>query len=69
MQHVILSIITMSIVWYAWQNFKWIGRLKASDIELTDEQRQQRQMQYIMRIVFCLVTLAMLPFIFTFIVK
>lgn len=59
----------MSIVWYAWQNFKWIGRLKSSDIELTDEQRQQRQMQYIMRIVFSLVTLAMLPFIFTFIVK
>lgn len=69
MQHIVLSIITMSIVWYAWQNFKWVGRLKASDVDLTDEQRQQRQMQYIMRIVVCLLTLAMLPFIFTFIVK
>ena len=69
MQHIVLSIITMSIVWYAWQNFKWIGRLKASDLVLTDEQRQQRQMQYVMRIVACLLTLAMLPFVFTFLVK
>ena len=69
MQHILLSIITMSIVWYAWQNFKWIGRLRASDVDLTDEQRQHLQMQYIMRIVLCLLTLAMLPFIFTFIVK
>ena len=59
----------MGIVWYAWQNFKWIGRIKTSDIELTEEEQQRRQMQLIMRIVFSLLTLAMLPFIFTFLIK
>ena len=65
MQHIVLSIITMSIVWYAWVNFKKLGRLKAADIDLTDEERQRQQMTYIMRIVACLLSLAILPFLFT----
>lgn len=59
----------MGIVWYAWQNFKWLGRLKSSDIHLTDEEKQQQQMKYVMRIVVCLLVLAMLPFVFTFVIK
>jgi len=65
MQHIVLSIITMSIVWYAWVNFKKLGRLKAADIDLSDEERQRQQMTYIMRIVACLLSLAILPFLFT----
>ncbi len=65
MQHIVLSIITMGIVWYAWVNFKKLGRLKAADIDLTDEERQRQQMTYIMRIVACLLSLAILPFLFT----
>ncbi|HLP27694.1 MAG TPA: hypothetical protein VK147_03575 [Candidatus Didemnitutus sp.] len=65
MQHIVLSIVTMSIVWYAWVNFKKIGRLRAADIDLTDEERQRQQMTYIMRIVACLLSLAILPFLFT----
>jgi cbb3-type cytochrome oxidase subunit 3 len=65
MQHIALSIVTMAIVWYAWINFKKIGRLRAADIDLTDEERQRQQMTYIMRIVVCLLSLAILPFLFT----
>lgn len=65
MQHIALSIVTMAIVWYAWINFKKIGRLRAADIDLTDEERQRQQMTYIMRIVACLLSLAILPFLFT----
>jgi hypothetical protein len=69
MQHIILSIITMSVVWYAWITFKKIGRLRAVDIDLSEQERQQRQVSYVMRIVMCLILLAMLPFLFTFITK
>lgn len=65
MQHIVLSIVTMSIVWYAWVNFKKIGRLRAVDVDLTDEERQRQQMTYVMRIVACLLSLAILPFLFT----
>lgn len=65
MHHIALSIVTMGIVWYAWINFKKIGRLRAADIDLTDEERQRQQMTYIMRIVACLLSLAILPFLFT----
>ncbi|MEN9281109.1 MAG: hypothetical protein RL594_44 [Bacteroidota bacterium] len=69
MQHIILSIITMSVVWYAWITFKKIGRLRAVDIDLSEQERQQRQVSYVMRIVMCLILLAILPFLFTFITK
>lgn len=69
MQHIILSIITMSVVWYAWITFKKIGRLRAVDVDLSEEERQQRQVSYVMRIVMCLILLAILPFLFTFITK
>lgn len=69
MSHILLAFITMGIVWYAWQNFKWLGRLKASDAHLSDEEKQRKQMSHVMRIVVCLLVLAMLPFVFTFIIK
>jgi len=69
MLHIILAIITMGVVWFAWTNFKKLGRLRAADIDLTPEERQQRQVTYVMRIVVCLILLAILPFLFTFIIK
>lgn len=69
MLHILLSVITMSVVWYAWITFKKIGRLRAEDLELTDQERQQRQVTYVMRIVACLLLLAILPFLFTFLIK
>lgn len=69
MLHILLSIITMGVVWFAWTTFKKIGRLRAEDLELTEQERQQRQVSYVMRIVICLVILAMLPFLFTFLIK
>ena len=69
MQHILLAIITMSVVWYAWTNFKKIGRLRAEDLDMTPEERQQRQVTYVMRIVMCLILLAILPFLFTFLIK
>jgi len=56
-------------VWFAWTNFKMIGRLRAADLDLTPEERQQRQVSYVMRIVVCLIVLAILPFLFTFLIK
>ncbi len=69
MLHILLSIITMGVVWFAWTTFKKIGRLRAEDLDLTEQERQQRQVTYVMRIVVCLVILAMLPFLFTFLIK
>lgn len=69
MLHILLSIITMGVVWYAWITFKKIGRLRAEDLDLTEQERQQRQVTYVMRIVACLLILAMLPFLFTFLIK
>lgn len=69
MQHLLLAFITIGIVWTAWKNFKQLGRLKAADLDLTVEQRQQQQMRYTMRIVACLLALAALPFLFTIIGK
>lgn len=69
MQHIVLAVITMSVVWYAWINFKRLGRLRAADVELTDEERQRQQASYVMRIVLCLLGLASLPFLFTIITK
>jgi hypothetical protein len=69
MQHIILAVVTMSVVWYAWLNFKKLGRLRAVDLDLDVDQRQRLQMSYIMRIAMCLVTLAALPFLFTIMLK
>lgn len=69
MQHIVLAVITMSVVWYAWVNFKRLGRLRAADVDLTTEERQRQQIAYVMRIVLCLLGLAMLPFLFTIITK
>lgn len=69
MLHILLAFITMGVVWFAWTNFKKIGRLRAADLDLTPEERQQRQVSYVMRIVVCLIVLAILPFLFTFLIK
>lgn len=69
MQHIVLAIVTMGVVWFAWLNFKKLGRLRAADLELTVEERQQQQMRYIGRIILSLLALAILPFLFTMIVK
>ncbi|MBN9400860.1 MAG: hypothetical protein J0I17_11845 ['Candidatus Kapabacteria' thiocyanatum] len=67
MQHLILAVVTMGTVWVAWRSFKQLGRVKATDADLTTEERQRQQMRYGMRIVLCLVVLAVLPFLFTMI--
>ena len=54
---------------YAWINFKKLGRIRAVDVDLDETERQRLQMSYIMRIALCLITLAMLPFLFTIITK
>jgi hypothetical protein len=69
MQHIALALITMGVVWFAWLNFKKLGRLKASDVDLTPEERQQQQMKYIGRIILSLLALAILPFLFTILTK
>lgn len=69
MQHIILAIITMAVVWTAWRNFKQLGRIRAVDMGLSNEERQNKQMGFVMRIVACLIVLAMLPFVFTMITK
>lgn len=69
MQHILLAVITMSVVWYAWLNFKKLGRIRAADVELDEAERQRMQMSYIMRIALCLISLAMLPFLFTIVTK
>ncbi|MCU0329841.1 MAG: hypothetical protein MUC47_02560 [Candidatus Kapabacteria bacterium] len=69
MQHMILAFITIGVVWYAWRNFKQLGRLRLADVDLSPEERQAKQMTYVMRIVFCLLCLAVLPFAFTLITK
>ena len=65
MQHILLALVTISVIWYAWINFKKLGRILAVDEGLTPEERQKQQMKYIMRIVACLLSLAILPFLFT----
>ena len=68
MQHLILAIITIGIVRFAWVNFKKLGALRTAGGDVTSES-QQLQMRYIMRIVFCLIALACAPFVFTVITK
>ena len=65
MQHILLALVTVSVIWYAWINFKKLGRILAVDAGLSPEERQKQQMKYIMRIVACLLSLAILPFLFT----
>ena len=69
MQHILLAFVTMGVVWFAWLNFKKLGRLRAVDLELTAEERQHQQMRYVGRIILSLLLLAILPFIFTMIIK
>lgn len=69
MQHLVLAIITMSVVWFAWRNFKQLGRLRATDLELPEDVRQRQQMSVVMRIAACLLALAILPFLFTVLTK
>lgn len=65
MQHIILALLTMPIIWFAWKNFKLLGRLKIAHPNLADEELQREQMRIVMRIVACLLSLAILPFLIT----
>lgn len=65
MPHILLSLVTVSVIWFAWLNFKKLGRIRAADADLEEDVRQRLQMVYIVRIVACLVSLAILPFLFT----
>jgi hypothetical protein len=65
MQHILLAFIVMPIVWFAWKNFKQLGRLKTTYPDLEPEELQRKQMQLVMRVVLCLLGLAMLPFLIT----
>ena len=47
MQHILLALVTISVIWYAWINFKKLGRILAVDAGLTPEERQKQQMKYI----------------------
>jgi len=68
MQHIILALVTMAIVRYAWVNFKRLGTLRAAGVELSDEQRVL-QARYATRIILCLLALAAAPFMFTVLTK
>jgi len=68
MQHLILALVTIAIVRYAWVNFKRLGTVRTAGAEMTDEQRHL-QARYAMRIVLCLLALAAAPFLFTMITK
>lgn len=65
MQHVILALLTMPIIWFAWKNFKLLGRPTATHPELAEGDLQREQMRIVMRIVACLLCLAILPFLIT----
>lgn len=65
MQHIFLALLTMPIVWFAWKNFKQLGRLKINNPTMSTDELQQEQMRIVMRIVACLLCLAMLPFLLT----
>jgi MFS-type transporter involved in bile tolerance (Atg22 family) len=65
MQHIILALVTMPIIWFAWKNFKQLGRLKITRPDLADDDLQREQMRIVMRIVACLLCLAILPFLIT----
>lgn len=69
MQHITLAFVTIGVVWVAWTNFKRLGRLRAADMMLDDAERQRLQHAYMMRIILCLLTLAILPFLFTILTK
>ena len=72
MQHVILALITIGIVRFAWVNFKRLGAVRAAGtgegMDMTDEQRIL-QARYATRIILCLLALAAAPFLFTIITK
>lgn len=65
MQYIALLLITMGLVWYAWINFRKAGLLRKDDAELSPEDYHAQQRKYVMRIVACLLSLAILPFLFT----
>lgn len=69
MSHLVLAMVTIGIVRFAWVNFKRLGTVRAQTVELSETERQQLQMRYVTRILASLVALAVAPFLFTMFVK
>lgn len=64
MIHVILAVIVIGIVWFAWINFKEIGLIRTKHTDLTDDERRALQMRHINRVILCMILLAIMPWIF-----
>ncbi|NQW30456.1 MAG: hypothetical protein HQ472_08085 [Ignavibacteria bacterium] len=69
MAHILVAIVTMGFIWFAWINFRLLGRVRASDAHLTDEEKAIMQSRYMTRIILCLVSLAAIPFIFGYLTE
>jgi hypothetical protein len=64
MIHVILAVIVIGIVWFAWINFKEIGLLRTTHADLSDDERRVLQMRHINRVILCMFLLAIMPWLF-----
>lgn len=64
MIHVILAVIVIGIVWFAWINFKEIGLIRTKHADLNDDERRALQMRHINRVILCMILLAIMPWIF-----
>jgi hypothetical protein len=64
MIHVILAVIVIGIVWFAWINFKEIGLLRTTHADLSDDERRVLQMKHINRVILCMILLAIMPWLF-----
>lgn len=64
MIHVILAVVVIGIVWFAWINFKEIGLLRSVHAGLSDEERRARQIRHVNRVILCMILLAIMPWLF-----
>lgn len=67
MAHIVVAMVSMGIIWFAWINFRQLGRVRLADTQLTIEERRIQQARYATRIILCLVCLAAIPFLFGYI--
>ncbi len=64
MIHVILAVVVIGIVWFAWINFREIGLLRTVHADLSDDEKRARQMRHINRVILCMILLAIMPWLF-----
>lgn len=64
MLHLVLAVIVIGIVWFAWVNFKEIGLLRTKHADLNDDEQRVRQMRHVNRVILCMILLAIMPWIF-----